>query len=133
MTTTITLRIALHCKCITVHDAATALASATPATLHYTTLPLQLQLHYITFCCATPGCTALYQTTLHNATVHYATLHYATLLAPHQATLHFIDCNPSSNNNYITLHDTTTHYTTIQYIFSTTLITPHHHYKCNHY
>ena len=62
--------------------------------IHYTTLQLQLQLHFTTF----------YYTTLHYATLHSIALNYTQL---HYSTLHYTPLH------YTTLHDTTLHYTTL--------------------
>ena len=93
-------------------------------TLHsnsYTTLQLQLHLHYILLHSTALHCTQLHYTTLHYITVHYTSLHYTTL---HYTTL------PSTTLHYITLHYTPEHY---NYNYTTTLhytklhyTTPHH-------
>ena len=67
-------------------------------TLHYSTLQLQLQLHYSTLI-------TFYYTnyiTLHYTTLHYTTLHYFTL---YYTTLHFTTLHDTTRD------DTTRHYT----------------------
>ena len=88
--------------------------------LHYTTLQLQLQIHF------TP--------TLHYTTLHY--IHYTQLI-----TLHYANYSYNYNNGnlhyttlpYITLHST--HYTTTNSIATTliTLLTLHHSYNSTNY
>ena len=103
--------------------------------IHYTTLQLQLQLHFTTFL-------ILHYTTLHLITLNYTTLHYTTL---HSTTLHYITLHDTTFH-YTTLHYTPLHYTTLHYItlHSTTLhftytynYTPLHsitlHYMTLHY
>ena len=81
--------------------------------IHYTTLQLQLQLHFTTF----------YYTTLHHTTLHYTTLRYTTLHLHLQ--LHSTTRNYCTTLHYTTHHDTPLHYTTLHY---TTLhwMTLHH-------
>ena len=67
--------------------------------IHYTTLQLQLQLHFTTF----------YYTTLHYATLHSIALNYTQL---HYSTLHYTPLH------YTTLHYTTLHYTTLHFTYT---------------
>ena len=73
--------------------------------IHYTTLQLQLHLHYIP---------------LHSTTFHYITLHYTHYTPLHSTTLHSITLNYtqlySITLHYITLHSTTLHYITLHYL-----------------
>ena len=85
--------------------------------IHYTTLQLQLHLHYILLHYTPLHYTALNYTPLHYTTLPYTTLHYTTL---HYTTLH------STTLHYIALHYTTFHYTSLHY---TTL---HYNYNYNH-
>ena len=99
--------------------------------IHYTTLQLQLQLHYILLHYAPLHYTALNYATLHYITRHYTPLHYTTL---HYLPLHFTILH------YTTLHNTTTtttqlHSTTLHYpkLHSTTLKYTALHYITLHY
>ena len=94
--------------------------------IHYTTLQLQLQLHFTTFYYTTLHSTALQYTTLHSITLNYTTLHYTTL---HSTPLHYITLH------YITLHYTTLHYTTLSSttLHYTTLHSTTLHYTTLHY
>ena len=123
-------------------------------------LQLQLQLqcscncnyHYITLRYTTLHYT--YYTTLHDATLHYTTLRYTTLHILHDTTrrdttlhytapitLHYTTTTttlPYTKLHYTVPHYTTLHYATLRYatlhnimLRYTTLITPHHDYKCN--
>ena len=75
--------------------------------IHYTTLQLQLQLHFTTF-----YYTTLHYTTLHSITLKYTTLHYITLLYTplHYTKLHY------TTLYYIPRRSTTLHYITLYYI-----------------
>ena len=83
--------------------------------IRYTTLQLQLHLHYIPLH-YTPlhplHSTTLHYTQLHSITLNYTQLHYATLhYTPlHYITLHYLPLH------YTTLRYTTLHYTTLHYI-----------------
>ena len=88
-------------------------------TLHsntFTTLQLQLHVHYILLHYTPLHYTALNYTQLHSITLHYTTLHYTTL---HYTPLH-----------YLPLHFTTLHYTTLHNTTATTTqlhsTTPHY-------
>ena len=106
--------------------------STTTTTTHYTTLQLQLHLHYILL-----HYTPLHYTALNYTQLHYTTLHYTTL---HSTTLHYTTL-PSTTHHYITLHYTPQHYnynytTTLHYtpLHSTTLnYTTLLHYTTLHY
>ena len=110
--------------------------------IHYTTLQLQLQLHFTTFYytilhCTTRQSITLNYTTLHYITLHYTTFHYTTLhyTALHYTTLRYLPLH------YITLHSTTLHYitlhyTTLHYTSPTPTTTLHYtklHYTTLHY
>ena len=106
-------------------------ASLHYATLHYTTL--QLQLHNYT----PLQSTTLNYTTLHYITLHSTTLHYTALLS---TTLHYITLHSTTLqlqlqlqlrlHNYTPLHEITLHSTTIH---STTLHYTKLHYITLHY
>ena len=105
------------------------------ATLHSTTLQLQLQLHL--------HCLPLHYITLHYTTLHYTKLHYnynyttlitlyyATLenTTPHHTTLHHTTLNYTTEHyttlHYITLRFVTLHYITLHYLH-------HHTCPCNY-
>ena len=101
--------------------------------IHYTTLQLQLHLHYILLHYTALNYTQLHYTTLHYTTLHYLPLHFTTL---HYTTLHNTTTTTtqlhSTNLHYTKLHSTTLHYTTLH---STTLhyITPTRHYLPLHF
>ena len=107
--------------------------------IHYTTLQLQLHVHYILLR-YTPlhyialNYTQLHYTTLHyiplhSTTLHYITLHYTTF---HYTSLHYTTLQSTTLqlHNYTPLHSTTLNYTTLHYttLHSTTL-----HYTTLHY
>ena len=107
-------------------------STTTTTTTHYTTLQLQLHLHYIPLFYTTLHYTTFHYTTLHYTRSHYTTtavrfttlhsttLHYTTLTLHYTTTtLHYIPLH------YTTLHSTTLHYTSLNY---TTL-----HYTTLHY
>ena len=78
--------------------------------IHYTTLQLQLHLHYILLHYTPLHYTApnsLNYTTLHYITLHYTTLHYNS---PHYSTLHSTTLQLQLQN-YTPLHSTTLNYT----------------------
>ena len=117
--------------------------------IHYTTLQLQLHLHYILLHSTRLHRTQLHSTTLHyttlpsitlhHTTLHYTTLHYITLQLQlhqlHSTTLHYTPLHYTATLNYttlhyITLHDTPLHCTTLHY---TTLHYTTFHYTSLHY
>ena len=95
--------------------------------IHYTTLQLQLHLHYILLHSTTLHRTQLHSTTLPSITLHHATLHSTTL---HFTTLHY-NYNCTTTLRYTPLHSTTLHrYTKLHY---TTLHYTTRHYTALHY
>ena len=88
------------------HEDFVAFSNTTTATphytpIHYTTLQLQLQLHFTTFYYTTLHSTALQYTKLHYTTLHYTTLHSTTL---HYTTLHYTPLHFTYTYNYTPLH-----------------------------
>ena len=88
--------------------------------IHYTTLQLQLHLHYILLHYTPLHYTALNYTQLHYTTLHYTPLHYTTL---HYTTLNYTTTTTtlhSTTLDYTKLHCTTLHYTTFHNTTTTT-------------
>ena len=99
-----------------------AMSTTTTTTPHYTTLQLQLHLHYIPIHSTTLHCPQLHSIPLHYTTLHYNTLHYATLhylplhfTTLHHTTLHY-NYNYTTTLHYAPLHSTTPNYTTLHNI-----------------
>ena len=98
--------------------------------IHYTTLQLQLHLHYMLLHYTPLHYTALNYTQLHYTTLHYTTQHSTTLhyITLHYITLHYITVH------YTTFHYTTLHYTTLHYTtFHNTTTTTTQNYTTLHY
>ena len=89
--------------------------------IHYTTLQLQLHLHYILLHCTPLHSTTLHCTQLHSITLQLQLHNYTPL---HSTRLHYIPLH------YTTLHYTTLHYTTLHY---TTLLSTTLHYMTLNY
>ena len=85
--------------------------------IHYTTLQLQLHIHYILLHYTPLHYTALNYTQLHYTTLHYTPLHYITLhyTTFHYTSLHYTTLHSTTLqlqlHNYTPLHSTTLNYT----------------------
>ena len=92
--------------------------------IHYTTLQLQLHLHYILLHCTPLHSTTLHCTQLHSITLqlqlhnytplHSTRLHYIPL---HSTTLHYTKLRYTTLH-YTPLHNTTLHYTTLTFHYT---------------
>ena len=99
-------------------------------TLQYTSLQLQLNLHYIPL-----HYTPLHYTAFNCIQLHYTSLHYTTLLSTklHYTTLHSTTLQLQLHNYTTTLHYTKLHYVHYTTLHYTTLHYTTFHYTTRHY